>query len=288
MSDTEAEISYVFRGGDLVLPGDPAAPGGAGGAHFPAASLAGLRPVARRLYPSGGRVCEALRLSPDAPLPELPGTAGGAGPRALPFRAALGELSPEESGRAAKALALLNWLAVSAHCGACGAPLEDDKAEGFVSGARRCTACGRIFYPRISPAVIVLVSRGGKILLAHNASFPEGRFGLIAGFVETGEALEAAARRELMEETGIEVGELRYRGSQPWPFPDSLMVAFETEWRSGEARPDGVELTELRWCGPDELPSIPPPGSVARRLIDGFTGAACASAACSPPGSAGR
>lgn len=282
MSDTEAEISYVFRGGDLVLPGR------AGSAHFPAASLAGLRPVARRLYPSGGRVCEALRLPPDAPLPELPGEAGGEGIRALPFRAALGDLSPEESGRAAKALALLNWLSVSAHCGACGAPLEDDKAEGFVSGARRCAACGRVFYPRISPAVIVLVSRRGKILLAHNASFPEGRFGLIAGFVETGEALEEAARRELMEETGIEVGELRYRGSQPWPFPDSLMVAFEAEWLSGEARPDGVELTELRWCGPDELPSIPPPGSVARRLIDGFTGAACASAACAPPGSAGR
>lgn len=264
MSDTEAEVTYLFRGSDLVLAG------GRDRAGFAPESLKELPRLARRVYAAGGRVCEALRLPAEAPLPFLAGVPGGEAPRVLPFRAALSELSPEESAQAAKGIALLNWLSVSAHCGACGAPLEDDKAQGFVSGARRCTACGRVFFPRISPAVIVLVSKGDKILLAHNASFPEGRFGLIAGFVEAGETLEEGARRELMEETGIEVGELRYRGSQPWPFPDSLMVAFAADWLKGEARPDGEEITELRWCGPDELPSIPPPGSVARRLIDGF------------------
>jgi NAD+ diphosphatase len=146
--------------------------------------------------------------------------------------------------------------------------MVDDPKEGYETGARRCPACSRIYYPKVSPAVIVLVRRAGKILLAHNAAFPAGRFGLIAGFVEAGESIEETVRRELREEAQIEVGDLRYVASQPWPFPDSLMLAFEAEWASGEGRPDGVEITELRWCGPDELPSIPPPGSVARRLID--------------------
>jgi NAD+ diphosphatase len=264
MNDTEAEVSYLFRGNDLVLSGAK------GRAGFTPQSLKELPHLDRRVYAAAGRVCEALRLPAEAALQALSDELSGGAPRALPFRAALSELSPEESAQATKGIALLNWLSVSAHCGACGAPLEDDKALGFVSGARRCSACGRVFFPRISPAVIVLVNKGEKLLLAHNASFPAGRFGLIAGFVEAGETLEEAARRELMEETGVEVGELRYRGSQPWPFPDSLMVAFAAEWKRGEARPDGEEITELRWCEPDKLPSIPPPGSVARRLIDDF------------------
>ena len=107
-------------------------------------------------------------------------------------------------------------------------------------------------------------------MLAHNARFPAGRFGLIAGYVEAGETIEEAAIREAREEAGIGIGDLRYVKSQSWPFPDSLMIAFTAEWESGEARPDGVEIAELRWCGPDELPDIPPPGSVARFLIDRF------------------
>jgi NAD+ diphosphatase len=90
------------------------------------------------------------------------------------------------------------------------------------------------------------------------------------GFVDPGETLEEAAVREAREEAGIEIGNLRYAKSQPWPFPDSLMVAFTADWESGEARPDGTEITELRWCLPSELPEIPPKGSVARFLIDGF------------------
>jgi NAD+ diphosphatase len=116
----------------------------------------------------------------------------------------------------------------------------------------------------------VLVQKEGRILLAHNARFPAGRFGLIAGYAEAGESLEEAAVREVREEAGIEIQDLRYVKSQSWPFPDSLMIAFTAEWKSGEARPDGVEIEELRWCGPDDLPDIPPPGSVARYLIDRF------------------
>ncbi len=133
-----------------------------------------------------------------------------------------------------------------------------------------CGSCGRIHFPRISPAIILLIRKGERALLAHNARFRPGFFGLIAGFVEAGETLEEAAVREAREEAGIEIGNLRYMKSQPWPFPDSLMVAFSAEWVSGEARPDGVEIGELRWCLPSELPEIPPKGSVARYLIEEF------------------
>jgi NAD+ diphosphatase len=275
-----AEAAYLFKGGDLIL--SPS-----GGAAFSPSVLDSLPLAGRRFYAvSRGRghvFCEAVRLAPEASLQGL-----GQGVAQLPFRAALGGLDVKDTAPVTKGLALLNWLEVSQFCGVCGGKLEDvvklealtaleesvckesEVEEGLRSGARRCMACGHIHFPRICPAVIILVRRGGKILLAHNASFPEGRFGLIAGFVEAGENLEDAARRELREEASVEVGSLVYKSSQPWPFPDSLMLAFEAEWASGEGRPDGVEITELRWCGPDELPSIPPPGSVARALIEGF------------------
>jgi len=298
MSDgrRRAERLFVFRGGDLLLPhGCRGADGRLSvekGAEATLALLDGLPLAARRDYPSGGLACAAIRILPPAapavgagpvgPVgpgatgPGSPGSAPGiagaepppAGFDAIPFRSALAELPAEEASRAAKGLSLLNWHDVARYCGACGAALEDDAKEGWTNGARRCSGCGRVFYPRVSPAVIILVRRGDRILLAHNAAFPQGRFGLIAGFVEPGEGIEETARRELREETSLEVSSLRYVSSQPWPFPDSLMLAFEAEWASGEATPDGVELTELRWCGRDDLPAIPPPGSVARRLID--------------------
>jgi NAD+ diphosphatase len=285
MSDGQyrAERLFVFRGGDLLLPharggADRGADGRVPADRDPGATLAlldGLPVAARRDYPSGGLSCTAIRLAPAAPVPAAggaPGLAGSAPPPegfdAMPFRSALAELPAEEASRAAKGLALLNWHEIARHCGACGTALEDDAKEGWTNGARRCPACGRVFYPRVSPAVIILVRRDDRILLAHNAAFPKDRFGLIAGFVEPGESIEETARRELREETSLEVSSLRYVSSQPWPFPDSLMLAFEAEWAAGEATPDGVELTELRWCGRDDLPSIPPPGSVARRLID--------------------
>jgi len=184
----------------------------------------------------------------------------------LPFRQALSRWSQETLGPVVKALALLNWLEGAHCCGACGSPLVAGEAGSLV-----CSSCGRTHFPRISPAVIVLVRKEGKALLARNARVaPGGRFGLLAGFVEAGETLEEAAAREVREEAGIEIRGLRYFGSQPWPFPDSLMLAFTAEWAGGATRPDGHEIAELRWCGPDQLPEIPPAGSVARRLIDDF------------------
>ncbi len=293
------ERTYLFRGGDLVF-------AAADRAWFEpdrlAALIAACAPdspgpephgaaIERRIYPVNGRVCEALRLDADADLGALAAsTYGGAAPdraagdadagagsealRALPYRTALSLLSPDEFAESAKGEAFLNWVKVARYCGCCGAPLVDDPAEGFKAGARRCSACGQIFYPHISPAIIVAIIKDKKLLLAHNARFPSGRFGLIAGFVEAGESLEEACRREIREETGMEVRNLRYRCSQTWPFPDSLMLAYVADWESGRACPDGEEISELRWCAGDSLPDIPPRGSVARRLIDEFTGGA--------------
>ncbi len=261
--------TYLFRGGELLV-----RRGADGLLPLHGDAVGGLETERRREYPAGGLHCVAAALpvaaQPEAGLEGIEGLEGLEGIEAVPFRAALAELPREEARRAAKGLALLNWLAASRFCGACGAALVDDELEGYLAGARRCPSCDKVHYPRLSPAVIVLVRRGDKALFAHNASFAPGRFGLVAGFAEPGESLEETARREIAEETGLSVGELRYRGSQPWPFPDSLMIGFEADWAGGEARPDGVELDELRWCGPDELPAIPPHGSIARTLIEGW------------------
>jgi NADH pyrophosphatase NudC (nudix superfamily) len=202
------------------------------------------------------------------------GERGGRGPtlRRVALREALA-LYPNEAMRPAlRGAALLHWLETARFCGACGSPLADKDGEGEDAGGRFCAACGRVQFPRISPAVIVLIRKGERALLAHNARFRAGFFGLIAGFVEAGETLEEAAIREARGEAGVEIEGLRYVKSQPWPFPDSLMVAFTAEWKSGEAKPDGIEISELRWCLPAELPNIPPKGSVARYLIDEFVG----------------
>jgi NAD+ diphosphatase len=187
----------------------------------------------------------------------------------IPLRTFIGQASPRIAAFSLKAKAFAHWDTTYQFCASCGKPLSWG-AGPEADGGKRCGTCGKVFFPKISPAIIVLVSRGDKMLLAHNAKFPPGRHGLIAGFVEAGETLEETVRREVMEEAGIEIEEPRYVSSQPWPFPDSLMLGFEAEYRSGEARPDGVEIDHLGWFSAGDLPTIPPPGSVARALIDRF------------------
>lgn len=136
--------------------------------------------------------------------------------------------------------------------------------------ARRRPACGLTAFPRISPAVIVLIERDGHILMARSARFAAGMYGLIAGFVEPGESLEETARREIMEEVGVTVSDLTYVASQPWPFPNSLMVGFTAKWESGEITPDPAEIEDARWFHPDALPVLPSKISIARRLVDEF------------------
>ncbi len=151
-------------------------------------------------------------------------------------------------------------------CGRCGGPTEDKENER----AKVCPRCGLAVFPRMSPAMIVAVRDGDRILLARAARFPEGLFSVLAGFVEPGESLEQCVQREVREEVGVEVRSIRYFGSQPWPFPNSLMVAFTAEYAGGEIRIDGAEIVDAGWFTAESLPAIPEKISIARRLIDAF------------------
>ncbi len=161
---------------------------------------------------------------------------------------------------------LVQWADTHRFCGRCATPTERVTTER----AMRCPRCGLLAYPRISPAVIVLVRRGDEALLARNARFPLPFFSTLAGFVEVGETLEATVAREIREEVGIEVKDLRYFGSQPWPFPHSLMIAFVAEYAGGQLAPNAEEIAEARWCRASELPMIPPKLSIARAMIDAW------------------
>jgi len=164
-----------------------------------------------------------------------------------------------------QAFHVAQWRRESLFCGNCGAKNTDHPVEL----ARLCPACGRVEYPRIAPAVITLITNDeGKILLAHNKKFAPGIYSLIAGFVEPGENLETAAARETLEEVGIEIGDIRYIASQPWPFPHSLMAGFSARRVSGVLKPDGVEIEDAQWFSRDSLPTLPGPGSLSRFLIE--------------------
>jgi NAD+ diphosphatase len=161
---------------------------------------------------------------------------------------------------------IVEWATTHRYCGRCATPTERLPDERCM----RCPACGLLSYPRISPAVIVLIRRGAEALLARGARFPLPFFSTLAGFVEIGETLEETVAREIREEVGVEVKDVRYFGSQPWPFPHSLMVGFNAAWAGGNIVPDDREILEARWFRADALPPIPPPLSIARRLIDGW------------------
>ena len=167
---------------------------------------------------------------------------------------------------AGRAVQLAEWDRTHRFCGKCGTPTQPAPGER----ARRCATCGLLAFPRLAPAAIVLVERDGEALLARNARFPVAMFSAIAGFVEPGESLEQTVVREVHEEVGVTVGDVRYVSSQPWPFPHSLMIGFNATWLDGDIEVDGVEIAEANWFTPDALPMIPPPLSIARRLIDGW------------------
>ena len=182
------------------------------------------------------------------------------------LRQLFGVLGDEEFAIAGRALGLIAWDRDHRHCGRCGAPTERSTIERI----RNCAACKHGAYPRLSPAVIMLVERDGRALLARNARFPLPFFSTLAGFVELGETLEETVAREVREEAGIEVTDIRYFGSQPWPFTGSLMIGFTAKWAAGEIVADPTEIADAGWFAPSELPTIPPKLSIARELIDDF------------------
>ena len=167
---------------------------------------------------------------------------------------------------ACRALGILNWRALHRFCGICGGEMEeyDDVM------ARQCRHCHHIEYPSASPAVIVRVDRDGKILLARHAQRSQQFYTCLAGYVEVGESAEACVHREIKEETGLEVTDVRYAGSQHWPYPNQLMLAFTARWQSGELQLQKEELSDAQWFDPAELPDVPPAGSVAYQLIHGL------------------
>lgn len=150
-------------------------------------------------------------------------------------------------------------------CGFCGAEMKASDR-----GSRKCTRCNKQVWPRIQPAVITLVTRGEEILLVHAHTLKKGLFGLVAGFVEVGENIEEAVSREIFEETGIIVRNIKYFGSQSWPFPTNLMIGFTAEYASGEIRIQPEEISTAGWFKKNSLPQIPPKDSIARQLIDSF------------------
>ncbi len=165
---------------------------------------------------------------------------------------------------AGRGVQLSSFALTHRYCGRCGQATQPAPREHSV----RCEACGLSCYPRIAPAIIVLVRCGERALLARSPRFPSAMYSTLAGFVEPGESLEQTLAREVREEVGIEVTGVRYFGSQPWPFPHSLMVGFTAEYAGGEIRVDGEEIVDARWFGVQDLPQIPPRPSIARQLID--------------------
>jgi NAD+ diphosphatase len=171
-----------------------------------------------------------------------------------------------EYARLARASQLATWHDQHRFCGRCGGTLQAHPQDM----ARQCPVCSLVQYPRISPCIIVLVTQGDRCLLAHSARFPPGRYSTLAGFIEAGETAEAALKREVYEEVGIKVHNIRFFASQSWPFPHQLMLGFFADHLSGELVPDGEEILEADWFGVDDLPDLPPPFSIARQLIDHF------------------
>ena len=184
----------------------------------------------------------------------------------LGLRALVESFDEETFAIAGHGAHVVDWRTTSRFCGRCGATTGRMPAER----AMRCPACGLTIHPRIAPAAIVLVRKGDLALLARNARFPLPFYSTVAGFTDIGETLEETVRREVKEEVGVEVGALRYFGSQPWPFPHSLMVGFTAEWLSGDIVVDGEEIADAKWFSPAELPRIPPRLSIARRMIDAW------------------
>jgi NAD+ diphosphatase len=210
-----------------------------------------------------GQRCVLLELAPDSQV-SVPGASFEE------LRSVVGELAEDQAQLLIYARALVVWRSRHRHCGACGAPTVPRSAGHVLA----CTRCGTEFFPRIDPAVIVLVSDARRALLGRQRSWAPGRYSALAGFVEAGESLEDAVAREVAEETGVQVTRMRYFASQAWPFPASLMLGFHAHAREAPVQLDG-ELEDARWFDLEQLRGaeealLPPPYTIARRLIDAW------------------
>ncbi|MCC6792823.1 MAG: NAD(+) diphosphatase [Thermomicrobiales bacterium] len=247
---------FVFRRGEVLITGamgDDAIPRRA------TLTRLGLEPArANYLGHLSGEPVYAAELDDEVLAPD------GFGFRAL--RGLYGLVDDQFFALAGRAAQILEWDRSHQFCGRCGTPTEPMPAER----AKRCPACGSMSFPRLSPAVIVLVEHGEQVLLARHTRSTDGMYALIAGFVEPGETLEEAVQREIREECGIEVDRIAYFGSQPWPFPHQLMIGFTAQYAGGDVRIDGIEIADAKWFTARAMPKVPPRLSIARKLIDAY------------------
>ena len=258
----EASLWFVFRRNEILMLGGKDAPVLPYAPSPEALGLAG----GQRLYLGrlDGEHCYAAELAADAQPPSNGEFRG--------LRGLYGTLDDGRFALAGRALQLIDWDRTHKFCGACATPTVSRTTER----SRECPACGLVVYPRLAPAVMCLVLRRGEhrmeMLLGRSPRFPAGTYSALAGFVEPGETLESCVAREVQEEVGVQVKNLRYFASQPWPFPHSLMIAFLAEWAGGEITPDPNEIEDAKWFDIEHLPQLPARISIARRLIDAAMG----------------
>ncbi|CAG0980167.1 NAD+ diphosphatase [Burkholderiales bacterium] len=246
-------LGFAFSGPKLVVRGSVAAPAIPTLDELDAAGLAGDR---HYLGDLAGIPCVEIALGDGVAPP--PGFA------AAGLRAFFVTLPDPLLALAARAFQVADWDRSHRYCGRCGARTRDREDER----AKECTACGHVAYPRVSPAMMALVTRGRELLLARSARFAPGMYSALAGFVEPGETIEDCIRREVREEVGVEIANPAYFASQSWAFPHSLMIAYTAEYAGGAIRLDDPEIEDARWFPLDALPELPSAVSIARRLID--------------------
>jgi NAD+ diphosphatase len=246
-------LVFAFAGAKLVVGVRDGRPHVPTLAQALAAGIDGPRHYLGRL---AGADCVAVTLGDAAAEPP--------GYRLAGLRSLFGEMPEAALAVAARAFQVVDWDRSHAFCGRCGTPTRERPGER----AKECPACGLVAYPRVSPAMMVLVIRDGDVLLARANRFRNMMYSALAGFVEPGETIEDCVHREVHEEVGIEVDRLEYFASQSWAFPHSLMIAYTAHYAGGALRPDGSEIADARWFSPDALPELPSPMSIARQLID--------------------
>ena len=180
--------------------------------------------------------------------------------------ALLGRVADSLFTALSRAVQIVEWYRSNQYCGKCSKNLQEDEKER----AMKCS-CGNLVYPRISPCVIVLVTKGEELLLAHNKNFPGNFYSTLAGFIEPGESAEHSLRREVLEEVNIEIENIIYYGSQSWPFPSQLMLGFHAEFKSGDIKPDGLEIDKADWFNYQNLPEVPTGNiSISGQLIESY------------------
>ena len=247
-------LCFVFRKRELLVTGDHGLPA------IHVLEEAGIESVrSQYLGQLGDQLCHSVELPADVDPPS--------GMRFHDLRALYGRLDEALHALAGRAVQVMEWDRTHQFCGACGKPTVPSKTDR----SRSCPDCGVPQYPRLSPAMIVSVERGPEILLARSPHFPPGIYSTLAGFVEPGESAEEAVAREVLEESGIHVKNVRYFGSQPWPYPNSLMLGFTAEYASGEIVLEDDEIEDARWFHADDMPNFfPGRMSISQWLIHDF------------------